>query len=82
MILKSTSSTVSPRSSHKKSSTSVKFSPPKPTSRRYKNPDNVTKLLHQCFYIIRTVCPRLTLLYPAKGTFNGDDAFILPFKAW
>ena len=33
-------------------------------------------------YIMRTACPSLTLLYAAKGTFTGDDAFILPFKAW
>ena len=33
-------------------------------------------------FIMRTACPSITLLYAAKGTFNGDDAFILPFKAW
>ena len=33
-------------------------------------------------YIMRTACSSLTLLYAAKGSFNGDDAFILLFKAW
>ena len=33
-------------------------------------------------YIMKIVCPTLTLLYAVKQTFNGDDAFILPFKAW
>ena len=33
-------------------------------------------------YIMRTACPSITLMYAAKGKFDGDDAFILPFKAW
>ena len=31
---------------------------------------------------MKIVCPTLTSLYAVKQTFNGDDAFMLPFKAW